>query len=147
MIRMFLWAWNPISGEPTPITLTFTLADDPPLPIRNKFANEIEDEKVVPLVRARRFLEDIISYADPVKRFDDANVSLFYTLTRHAPDPPGSTDELSNRALYITLLDPTDRTTRVFSQDSNGDHLLRSADPLVLDMKYRILHIRIGEKN
>jgi hypothetical protein len=143
MIRIFLWAWNARSDEPTPITLTFALASDPPLPTCNKFVDEIEDEKVLPLVRARKFLEDITSYAGLVKRFDDPSVSLFYTLTRHAPSdnhrlPP-------ERALYITLFDATERTTRVFSQDSNGQHL-RSADPLVLDMKYGVLETRIREK-
>lgn len=134
ILRMFLWGWNPNFDDAPPLSFSLRLTPHAPLPTCNKFSDEIEEERVLPLVRATQFLEEITSYAGLLTPFADVNISLFYTLTRTMD---------RKRSLYITLFDYKERTTRIYIP--SHPHPFRSAEPLALDLKNGILETRIGE--
>ena len=119
IVRIILWAINPKGDDAPPLEFKFQLDEHPPLPTCIKSAEEIEELKVLPLVRATEFLEGVTSYAGLLHRFSPPRLTLYYTLTRrfHAASDPDSNRELSpsERVLYITIFDHTERTTRVYS--------------------------------
>jgi hypothetical protein len=125
IIRMILWGLNPESDDAPPLELKVKLDEHAPLPTCTSWAEDIGTERTLPLVRASEFLKQITSYAGLLKPFDDPNLALYYTLTRRntvasdsAPRNPGTSNPeppSTSRALYITIFDHTERTTRVYS--------------------------------
>ena len=158
IIRMVFWALNPSRDDADPMKFCFDLAEHPPLPTCNRFSDEIDQEKDLPVVRGSKFLRNITSYAGPINRFDDAGISLYYTLTRK--DPSKNINSLSgnhaghaDRKLYITLFDYKEGTTRVFFQDKDKHkdedklvNYLYLADPLAVDMTSDILETKLRKK-
>ena len=118
VIRIILWGINPKGDDAPPLEFTFKLDKHAPLPTCCKSAEEIEELKVLPLVRATEFLEAITSYAGILHRFSDIRLTLYYTLTRrfNVSSNPDSNPEpsFSERVLYITIFDHTEKTTRVY---------------------------------
>jgi hypothetical protein len=86
IIRIILWGLNPKGDDAPPLELKLKLDKHSPLPTCTSYANDIEDEMVLPLVRATEFLETITSYAGLVKRFSDPSLTLYYTLTRRTTE-------------------------------------------------------------
>ena len=121
IIRIVLWAVNPKGDDAPPLKFKFELDEHAPLPTCTKSAEEIEELKVLPLIRATEFLEGITSYAGLLHRFSPPRLTLYYTLTRrfHLVSVPNSNPEsfVGQRILYITIFDHTERTTRVYSEN------------------------------
>jgi hypothetical protein len=172
IIRIALWGINPKGDDAPPLEFTFKLDKHAPLPTCCKPAEEIEELKILPLVRATEFLEAITSYAGLLHQFSPPTLTLYYTLTRrnHAAPNPNSNSESSpsERVLYITIFDHTERTTRVYSENyhriqkrgtddgigavSNDENdtspspsYFYSADPVTVDLEHGILKTRIGD--
>ena len=118
VLRFVLWAINAKCDDAPPLEFKFKLDKHAPLPTCTKSAEEIEELKILPLVRATEFLEGITSYAGLLHRFSPPGLTLYYTLTRTTSDP-NTNRELSpiKRVLYITIFDHTERTTRVYSDN------------------------------
>ena len=147
IIRIVLWAINPEGDDAPPLEFEFELDEHPPLPTCCKPAEEIEESKVLPLVRATDFLQEITSYTGPLPQFNPPNLTLYYTLTLrfNATSHPLA----SERVLYITLFDHTERTARVYLEKrvENGtttQPYFYSADPVTIDLQGGILTTTIG---
>ncbi len=67
-------------------------------------------------------------------RFDYADVSIFYTLTR-AKD--------LTRVLYITLFDYKERTTRTYTQEK-GKTVIYTGTPVVIDLEHEIIQTKMS---
>ena len=150
IIRIVLWAINPDGDDAPPLEFKFKLDEHPPLPTCCKSADEIEESKVLPLVRTTDFLQEITSYAGPLPpQFNPPNLTLYYTLTLrfHATSHPLA----SERVLYITLFDHTERTARVYLEKRvlNGNitqPYFYSADPVTIDLQHGIVTTTIGDE-
>ena len=147
IIRIVLWAINPEGDDAPPLEFKFKLDEHPPLPTCCKSADEIEESKVLPLVRATDFLQEITSYTGPLPQFSRPSLTLYYTLTRRFHVTPDSFS--SERVLYITIFDHTERTTRVYServQDGNTtpQSYFYSADSVAIDLHHGIVTTMIG---
>ena len=129
IMRMVIWAWNPYAERnfPPTITLAFQFSTNvPPVSACSKLPDEGDSEKALPLVRPERFLEDLGAYAGGLMPLHSVpeSMSMYYTLTS-ATLP----DSKPRMELYITLFEPSERTTRVFCC-SNGQPVLYRADPI-----------------
>jgi hypothetical protein len=130
LIRMFLWGLNPDYDDAPPLEFELKLDCDAPLPTCNKYHDCIMEEKMLPLTRAGYFLKSITSFAGLVERFDNPDLTFYYTLTRkRVPDTNvQDSDERrrpSERVLYITIFDHKERTTRIYARDIKGDHFIQ----------------------
>jgi hypothetical protein len=99
ILRIALWGINPKGDDAPPLEFTFKLDKHAPLPTCCKPAEEIEELKILPLVRATEFLEAITSYAGLLHQFSPPRLTLYYTLTRrnHAAPNPNSNSESSSK--------------------------------------------------
>ena len=136
-LRILIWALNPKSDDPPPIAFTLELNAHAPLPTCNKFSEELERDKVLPLVRDRKFLKDVTSCAGLLKRFDDTSISLFYTLTR--------SQVTGKRVLYVTLFDYKDRTTRIYQHRDDPGIRLIAAGSIDINQETRVEETKMGE--
>ncbi|KAL0954030.1 hypothetical protein HGRIS_005184 [Hohenbuehelia grisea] len=106
LIRMGLWSWNPGWDGENYNFLRFELELDPrsPLLTCNRYSEELDDDKIIPLKRARNFLADVTSRVGLLKPLEGLamGVTLFYTLTR--------SEERSQWVLYVTISDYQERT-------------------------------------
>lgn len=115
--RIILWGIN-FKGDGTP-PLGFTFKPDKcaPLPTCCELAEEIEEFKILPLVHAAEFLEEIISYTGILHRFSDPRLTLYYTLTHrlHVATDPNLNSKyfLSEGVLYIIVFDHTEKTREI----------------------------------
>ena len=149
IIRIILWAINPEGDDAPPLEFKFELDEHPPLPTCCKLADEIEESKVLPLVRATDFLQEITSYTGPLPQFNPPRLTLYYTLTLRFDVT--SHPLASERVLYITLFDHTERTARVYSEKrvQNGNTLqpyFYSAAPVTIDLPHGIVMTTIGDE-
>jgi hypothetical protein len=144
IIRMILWGLNPEYDNAPPLELNVKLDAHAPLPTCVSSAEVIEREKTLPLVRASEFLKQMTSYGGLLKRFNDPNLTLYYTLTRL--DPATSSSDVrpsTERVLYITIFDHTERTTRVYSP-GHCDSYFSSAEPVTIDLEHGLVKTNIG---
>jgi hypothetical protein len=133
IIRMIIWGWNPDNDSAPRLQFRLQLAAFPPLPTCNKYRETIEHEQVLPLLRARVFLQGVTAYAGLLKRFDNLDISVFYTLTRSR--------DLS-RVLFITLFDYKERTTRIYSKE-NGTAIIYAGTPVEIDLEHDIMQTKM----
>ena len=166
-MRLVIWAWNPTRDDAPPLEITLKLDkyEHNPLPTCNKDNEEILRSKMLPLTRARDFLKIITSFAGLIEPFSNADLSLYYTLTRKRPykksdgdsdtesenadtEPENAEkDKLGERTLYITVFDHKERTTRVYTRDNEEDtfYSTKSDAPLV-DVGHFVLEVQIDVK-
>jgi hypothetical protein len=143
IVRIILWGLNPKGDDAPPLELKVKLDKHSPLPTCTSSANDIEKETVLPLVRAKEFLETITSYAGLVKQFSDPALTLYYTLTRRYADDPQHI--LRQHVLYITVFHHTERTTRVYTKNQAHELRFSSADPVTVDLEHGVLMTKIGD--
>lgn len=136
IFRMALWGLNPNSDVLDHIKLTLDLAPHPPMLTCHKTVDEIRDGKNLPLVQAPVFLSSITSYAGLLKRFDCPSLSLFYTLTRDKVN-------LGTRALFIAVLDNSERTTRVYGPGDKESSELEFWSADVITTQYGLLQTNL----
>jgi hypothetical protein len=154
IIRLAIWAWNPTADDAPPLEIILELDKNKhkPLPTCNKDNEEILQYKVLPLTRARDFLEMITSFAGLIEPFIFPDLSLYYTLTRKRPSeksaPVDSDTQPVNADKYKlgerTVFDHKERTTRVYTQDDGRDifYSTKSDAPLV-DIGRFLLEVEI----
>ena len=118
---------------------------------------------MLPLTRARDFLKFITSFTGLIEPFRNPDLSLYYTLTRkRLSETSVLADKHMNRvndrenpekhtlgesALYITVFDHKERTTRVYTRDNEIDtfYSTKSDAPLV-DVGHSLLEVEIDAK-
>ena len=157
IIRLAIWAWNPMTDDAPPLEIIFELDKYEPLPTCNKYNEEILRYKVLPLTRARDFLKIITSFVGLIKPFSNPDLSLYYTLTRkraskksvsrrNRDNEPENTEnhKPGERTLYITVFDHKERTTRIYNRDNEVEtfYSTKSDSPLV-DIGHSILEVEI----
>ena len=156
IMRLGIWAWNPTSDDAPPLEITLELDEYKPLPTCNKDDEEIFENKVLPLTRARDFLKTITSFAGLIEPFINPDLSLYYTLTRKRQSKESVPEngpenaekhKLGERTLYITVFDHKERTTRVYTRDNEVDtfYSTKSDAPLV-DVGHFLLEVEIDAK-
>jgi hypothetical protein len=158
VMRLAIWAWNPGWDDAPPLEITLELDkyEHKPFPC-NKDNEEILQNKVLPLTRARDFLKIITSFAGLIEPFSNPDLSLYYTLTRKLPVPadiqywnrdnePENAEKhkLGEWTLYITVFDHKERTTRVYTRDEEKStfYSTKSDAPLV-DVGHFLLEVEI----
>lgn len=141
MIRMILWGLNPDFDDAPPLHLKLMLDKRPSLLDCMEYDDGVKD--ALPLTRASEFLESITSFAGLVDRFDNPNLTLYYTLMRK-----NVLDKPSERMLYITIFDHTERTLRIYTQDSNNSNKFYStkSNAPVIDLEHGILEVCRGKE-
>ena len=165
VMRLAIWAWNPTKDDAPPLEIILELDEYKPLPTCNKDNEEILEYKVLPLTRSQDFLKIITSFAGLIEPFSNPDLSLYYTLTRKRPskksvpaniknkerdrsnEPQAENAEnhkLGERALYITVFDHKERTTRVYTRDDERDtfYSTKSDSPFV-DVGHFLLEVEI----
>jgi hypothetical protein len=130
--RMISWAWNPDFDLAPKMQFDLELGDIPPHP-SSKYKEVIEREQLLPLVRAKVFLEDVTAYSGLLDPFDVPDTSVFYTLTR---------TKNMNRVLYVTLFNYKERTTRIFTKE-NGNSFLYSGAPIYIDFEHDVMQTKM----
>ena len=160
VMRLAIWAWNPTRDDASPLEIILRLDEYQPFPTCNKYNEELLESKVLPLTRARDFLKIITSFAGLIEPFSNPDLSLYYTLTRerrskksvswgNCNNQPENVEKhkLGERTLYITVFDHKERTTRVYTRDSEEDtfYSTKSDAPLV-DIGHFILEVEIDAK-
>ncbi len=103
IIRILVWAWNPIFDERIGTTARLKPTDHQPLVTTEKDIEVIEQtgENTLSLVPERQFLEWITSYPGPLEQFQTSeNFALYFTLT-------GTRAE--QKRLYLTVFDVNKR--------------------------------------
>ena len=171
VMQLAIWAWNPTRDDAPPLEIILELDkyEHSPFPTCNKNSEEIFRSTVLPLIRARDFLNMITSFTGLIEPFNNPNLSLYYTLTRKVSpkksvpaDIENNHRNMDNKAernnqseneekhklgewiLYITVFDHKERTTRVYTRDDEIDtfYSTRSDAPLV-DVGRHILEVGI----
>ena len=114
LLRILVWAWDPEFDERgTHLDFQLTLEDNPPLVTCNKYFRELDEEKVLPLVRDDAFLSEVTSYTGLLPRVDDDRISLYYSLT--------GDENTRTRVLYIVIFDYKEVSCRVFLRKPGRD--------------------------
>ena len=114
---------------------------------------------MLPLTRVRDFLKIITSFAGLIHPFSNPDLSLYYTLTRKrlskesvlaehsdSVNEPANTvnHKLGESTLYITVFDPKERTTRVYTRDNEGDIFYSTkSDAPIVDVGHFLLEVEI----
>ena len=149
VMRLAIWAWNPTKDDAAP-PLEINLELDNkyehnPLPTCNKENEDILQYNVLPLTRARDFLKIITSFAGLIEPFSNPDLSLYYTLTRKRPSKKSV--KLGERALYITVFDHKERTTRVYTREKEIDTFYSTKlDAPHVDVAHFLLEVEIDAK-
>ena len=159
VVRLVIWAWNPMGDDAPPLEIMLKLDEYKPFPTCNKSNEEILEYKVLPLTRARDFLKIITSFAGLIEPFSNPDLSLYYTLTwkrpskkrphRNRDNEPDNAEtlKLGERTLYITVLDHKERTTRVYIRDNEIDTFYSTkSDAPVVDAGHFLLEVEIDVK-
>ena len=162
VMRLAIWAWNPMRDDAPPLEIILELDryEHNPLPTCNKDNEEILQYKVLPLTRARDFLKIITLFAGLVEPFSNPDLSLYYTLTRKCPseesilwedwdyEPENAGEhKLGERILYITVFDHKERTTRVYTRDNEIDNFYSTkSDAPLVDVGHFLLEVEIDAK-
>ena len=155
LIRLAIWAWNPTRDSAPPLKIILELDKYQPLPTCNKYNDEILENKVLPLTRARDFLKIVTSFTGLIQPFSNPDLSLYYTLTRKRPSKESDSDmdteledvekhQFGEQSLYITVFDYKERTTRVYTRDNEKEtfYSTQSDAPLV-DIRHSLLEVEI----
>ena len=145
ILRLSIWASNPTDNDAPPLEIILKLEkyEHKPLPTCNKSNQEIFYSRVLPLTRARDFLKTITSFAGLIEPFNNAGLSLYYTLTRKRRSK--ESDKLGEQVLYITVFDHKERTTRVYTQDGEADTFYSTkSDAPLFDVGHYLLEVEIG---
>ena len=150
VMRLILWASNPIWDDAPPLKITLELDEyeHKPFPTCNKDDEEILKYKVLPLTRSQDFLKIITSYAGLIEPFGNLDLSLYYTLTWKRPSKNrGNIIRLGERTLYITVFDHKERTTRVYTRDNGKDTFYSTKlDAPTVDVGHFLLEVEIVDK-
>ena len=158
VMRLAIWAWNPTGDDAPPLEIILQLDEYQPFPTCNKYNEEILENKVLPLTRARDFLKIITSFAGLIEPFSNPDLSLYYTLTRKRPSKESDGDKdiepeiaeklkLGGRTLYITVFDHKERTTRVYTRDNEEDTFYSTkSDAPFVDVGHFLLEVEIDSK-
>ena len=168
VMRLAIWAWNPTTHEAPPLEIIFKLDkyEHKPFPTCNKDNEEILRSKVLPLTRARDFLNIITSFAGLIEPFGNPDLSLYYTLTWKRPSKENVTADIENnhwnrdnepedaekhklgeRTLYIMVFDHKERTTRVYTRDNERDTFYSTKlDAPVVNVGRFILEVEIDSE-
>ncbi len=151
ILRLILWGLNPTFDDSPPLELFLELDKQAPLPTCMKNDEEITVERVLPITRASEFLSSITSFVGLIKHFNHPDLTLYYTLTRKVVGQsifPRSTHaampEPIERILYITVFDHRERTTRIYTQDTNAQDKFYSAASPFLNLEYDQLETKLG---
>ena len=145
LMRLTIWAWDPTrDGAAPPLEIILELDKYQSNLTCNKYNEEILENKMLPLTRARDFLKTITSFAGLVAPFYNPDLSLYYTLTRtptsKKSDRNGDTEPenaekhpFGEQSLYFTVFDHKERTTRVYTRDNEEDifYSTKSDAPLI----------------
>ena len=160
-MRLANWAWNPPKDDAPPLEIILKMDKSEPLPTCNKYNEEILEYNVLPLTRARDFLNIITSFAGLIKPFSNPDLSLYYTLTRKRPSKksvsgwvsrwnrdsePENAEEHKHgeRTLFITVFDHKERTTRVYTRDDDKDIFYSTKlDAPLVDVGHFLLEVEI----
>ena len=116
IIRSAICGYLPTSTNPPPIKILLYLDEYTPAPTCNKDNEEILQDKMLPLTRARDFLKIITSFAGFIEPFNNPDFSLYYTLTRKRSFKNGG-----EWTLYITVFDHKGHTAQVYTRDNEID--------------------------
>ena len=157
VVRLAIWASNPRGDDAPPLEIYLELDKYEPLPTCNTDDAEILRSKVLPLTRARDFLKSITSFVGLIKPFSNPDLSLYYTMTRKRAykgsglmwfkdNEPWDTERHrpGERALYITVFDHKERTTRVYTRDNEVETLYSTkSDAPLVDVGHFILEVEI----
>ena len=162
VVRLAIWAWNPMTDDAPPLKINLELDKHEPLPTCNKCNEEILQYKVLPLTRARDFLKSITSYVGLIKPFSHPDLSLYYTLTRKRAyknsasglrwiadnDWDAERHKPGERTLFITVFDHKERTTRVYTRRDDEVETFYStqSDAPLVDVGHFILEVEIDTK-
>ena len=164
VMRLAIWAWNPTKDDAPPLEIILKMDKSEPLPTCNKYNEEILEYNVLPLTRARDFLNIITSFAGLIKPFSNPDLSLYYTLTRKRPSKksvsgwvsrwnrdsePENAEEHKHgeRTLFITVFDHKERTTRVYTRDDDKDIFYSTKlDAPLVDVGHFLLEVEIDAK-
>ena len=114
IIRILVWAWNPIFDERTETTVRLEMTDHQPLVTTEKDIEVIEQtgENTLSLVPERQFLEWITSYPGPLEQFQTSeNFALYFTLTGKRAE---------QKHLYLTVLDINKRNAVTLHWEEEG---------------------------
>ena len=145
VVRLVIWAWNPMGDDAPPLEIMLKLDEYKPFPTCNKSDEEILQYKLLPLTRAQDFLKTITSFAGLIDPFSNPDLSLYYTLTRKLSS--ASWNKLGERSLYITVFDHKERTTRVYTRDNKIDTLYSTkSDAPIVDAGHFLLEVEIDVK-
>ena len=159
VLWLAIWDWNPTGDDAPPLEIILKLDQHRPLPTCNKDNEEILWYKVLPLTRAWDFLKIITSFAGLIHPFSNPDLSIYYTLTQkclskesvpaeHSDSVNGPANaenhKLGELALYITVFDPKERTTRVYTRDNEGDIFYSTkSDAPIVDVGHFLLEVEI----
>ena len=155
VMRLAIWAWNPTRDDAPPLEIILELDEYEPFPTCNKDSEEILENGVLPLTRARDFLKIITSFAGLIEPFSNPDLSLYYTLTRIPPSKsliPAEWSKSNNAKmhkpgewiLYITVFDHKERTTRVYTGDNEIDTFYSTkSDAPIVDFGHFLLEVEI----
>lgn len=139
ILRMLVWAYNPVCFRLANIKHSLPLNLHPPLSTCNKTSDEIFGDRLLPLTRAQEFIKHIRLYTGYVKPIEDTDMAIYYTLTRTSVEGPGC----SERVLFITFVDKNERASRVYYEDTHKRAHLLAAEPPIIQPTYDILHTKI----
>ena len=126
LLRMYIWSLNPQSDDAPPLEFVLALDDKPPLPTCNRYSEDIEGDKVLPLTPADEFLHSVTSFTGLIDRFDHPNLTLYYALTRRWVLSTESETSLGEWVLYIAVFDRRDRTALVYTRGDTPYPFLRA---------------------
>ena len=156
IMRLVIRAWDSTKNDPAPpleIILELAKYEHVSLPICDKENEDISQHKVLPLTRARDFLKIITSFVGFIQPFNNPDLSLYYTLTRNRPSEKSGlavNDEkhkLGEWALYITVFEYKEHTTRVYTRVNNKDVLYSTnIDTPLIDNGNTALEVKIDRK-
>ena len=116
IIRSAICGYLPTSTNPPPLKILLYLDEYTPAPTCNKDNEEILQDKMLPLTRARDFLKTLTSFAGFIEPFNNPDFSLYYTLTRKRSFKKGE-----EWTLYITVFDHKGHTAQVYTRDNEID--------------------------
>ncbi len=102
------------------------------MPTTNMSQQVLKKHKVLQLVRAKEFLQNITASAGLVEPLEDDSFAVFYTMTR-------CDGQEQKRVLYITLFDHKERRTHIVTEGQNGSLEVSSGKAIEIDTDYDIV--------
>ncbi|KAL0947877.1 hypothetical protein HGRIS_010512 [Hohenbuehelia grisea] len=121
LVRMGIWTWNPGWDDDTSLEFSLALAPHSPLPTCNKFSEELDEDKILPLARSREFLAEMTSFTgllEPLENLGEG-IALYYSVTW--------CEKEQIRMLYVLVFDYKEKTSRrfIYPDDHRADRRAR----------------------